>query len=421
MDTIRDLERPVQRPALSRHVVPAVMMRAGTSKGIFIHRRDLPRSQTEWTRPLLAIMGSQGNDGRQIDGVGGATSTTSKVAVVSQSTRLNIDVDYTFAQVAVGNETVDYSGNCGNIASGVGPFALQEGLVQVLPGSLTKEVRMFNTNTCQVLVSTLQLHPDGSFKEEGSCFIPGVKLPSSEVKVAFIDPAGSMTGKLFPTGQRTQALPVPQRHSPFFSVRATLIDAANPFILVDKSSLPHHLRACQVDTPSYLDQMEAIRRAGAVAMGLAKSCEEAAKTRGTPKLAIIEPARDESAKSKRLRVQAFSMGKAHPSLQLTGAVCIASATCIRGTVAHQAASAIDISPQEGLMPTPERTPSPDGTRDTEELLDLHQEVCIEHSAGKIDVEVNLDPSSKHGDVMVSSCSVSRTARRLFEGNVYYYQ
>ena len=124
-------------PKRVRRSLPAVLMRAGTSKGLFIHRHDLPASEKDWVRPLLAAMGSQGSDARQIDGVGGATSTTSKVAVVSPSTRMGVDVDYTFVQVAVGQEAVDFSGNCGNMCSGVGPFALQEGLVRANPGERT--------------------------------------------------------------------------------------------------------------------------------------------------------------------------------------------------------------------------------------------------------------------------------------------
>jgi 2-methylaconitate cis-trans-isomerase PrpF len=124
-------------PKRVRHSLPAVLMRAGTSKGLFIHRHDLPASESAWAGPLLAAMGSQGSDARQIDGVGGATSTTSKVAVISPSTRMGIDVDYTFVQVAVGQEAVDFSGNCGNMCAGVGPFALQEGLVRATPGERT--------------------------------------------------------------------------------------------------------------------------------------------------------------------------------------------------------------------------------------------------------------------------------------------
>jgi len=124
-------------PKRVRRSLPAVLMRAGTSKGLFIHRHHLPASEAAWAGPLLAAMGSQGSDARQIDGVGGATSTTSKVAVISPSTRMGVDVDYTFVQVAVGQEVVDFSGNCGNMCSGVGPFALQEGLVRAMPGDRT--------------------------------------------------------------------------------------------------------------------------------------------------------------------------------------------------------------------------------------------------------------------------------------------
>jgi 2-methylaconitate cis-trans-isomerase PrpF len=126
--------KPTKKVRSSLH---AVMMRAGTSKGLFIHRRHLPAAQSDWVEPLLAVMGSQNSDARQIDGVGGATSTTSKVAVISPSSRPGVDVDYTFVQVAVGQKAVDFSGNCGNMCSGVGPFALQEGLVQAKPGDRT--------------------------------------------------------------------------------------------------------------------------------------------------------------------------------------------------------------------------------------------------------------------------------------------
>lgn len=131
-------------PKRVRRSLPAVLMRAGTSKGLFIHRHDLPASESAWAGPLLAAMGSQGSDARQIDGVGGATSTTSKVAVISPSTRVGVDVDYTFVQVAVGQATVDFSGNCGNMCSGVGPFALQEGLVRASPGERSVSLPMLH-------------------------------------------------------------------------------------------------------------------------------------------------------------------------------------------------------------------------------------------------------------------------------------
>jgi len=424
--------------------LPAVLMRAGTSKGLFVHRHNLPASESEWANPLLAAMGSQGSDVRQIDGVGGATSTTSKVAVIAPSNRVGIDVEYTFVQVAVGQESVDFSGNCGNMCSGVGPFALQEGLVHAKPGQRTLDVRIFNTNTSRVIIDTIQIDEYGSFEEGGSYSIPGVKGTGSEIKVAFVDPAGSMTGSLFPTRNRSDSLGVKDRNGSFFSVKATLIDAANPFVIVDENTLPLHLRNCtKKDSPNYLDDMEAIRRAGAVAMGLASSTDAAAKVRGTPKLAVVsittQYERRKESGDKRIKVLAFSMGKPHPSLQLTGAACLAAAVCVPGTVAHGLATGNKTWRQQ--IDTPERSPSPvlsspedisssSGSSSSilpsspssgafsSPLLPAEETVCIEHASGEIDVGVR---AASAGDVaIVERCVVSRTARRLFEGKVFYY-
>ncbi|OAL48132.1 DUF453-domain-containing protein [Pyrenochaeta sp. DS3sAY3a] len=413
--------------------LPAVLMRAGTSKGLFIHRHHLPASEADWAGPLLAAMGSRNSDARQIDGVGGATSTTSKVAVISPSTRPGVDVDYTFVQVAVGQEVVDFSGNCGNMCSGVGPFALQEGLVHVKNDERTLDVRIFNTNTSRLIVDSVKVDADGSFSEDGDYAISGVKGTGSEVKVAFVDPAGSMTGTLFPTGRRSDTITVKERNQSPFAVRATLIDAANPFVVVDESTLPCYLKSCTKESAGYLDHMESIRRAGAVMMGLAPNTEAAGRSRGTPKLAIVSPSNSEHVPHGEARsdiagihVLAFSMGKPHPSLQLTGAACLASAVCIDGTVAHQIASRAR-SETEWLLPTPERTPSPlsqtdDNSRQSSStscLLPDHKTVCISHRSGSIEVEVLAASSSTFA--VIDRCIVSRTARRLFEGKVYYYQ
>jgi 2-methylaconitate cis-trans-isomerase PrpF len=408
-------------PKRVRHILPAVLMRAGTSKGLFIHRHDLPASESDWAGPLLAAMGSQGCDARQIDGVGGATSTTSKVAVISPSSRPGIDVDYCFVQVAVGQEVVDFSGNCGNMCSGVGPFALQEGLVRAIPGERTVDVRIFNTNTSRVIVDTIEVDSDGSFVEDGDYAIPGVKGTGSEVKVAFVDPAGSMTGVLFPTGQRNEIIQVKETDGHCFSVRATMIDAANPFVLIDETSLPPYLKTGSKDAPAYLAHMESIRRTGAVLMGLASSTDAAAKVRGTPKLAIVSsPDRSSGKDTPDIHVQAFSMGKPHPSLQLTGAACLASAVCVEGTVAHQIARA-DTAKSTWDVPSPERTPSPSSvsSENVSDLIPSQRTVRISHSSGSIQVHV-LSTSSEFF-AMVDRCVVSRTARRLFEGKVYYYQ
>ncbi|KAI4947307.1 hypothetical protein J4E91_006659 [Alternaria rosae] len=367
-------------------------------------------------------MGSQGSDARQIDGVGGATSTTSKVAVVSPSSRMGVDIDYTFVQVAVGQEVVDFSGNCGNMCAGVGPFALQEGLVRARPGEKTLDVRIFNTNTSRLIVDTVQVDEDGSFDEDGDYAIPGVKGTGSEVKVAFVDPAGSMTGTLFPTGRRCDTIHVKGQDGNRFSVQATLIDAANPFVLVDERTLPPYLRTGSKDAAAYLKHMEAIRCTGAVMMGLASDIDAAAKVRGTPKLAIVSsPQPDDHGRegTPDVHVQAFSMGKPHPSLQLTGAACLASAVCIEGTVAHGLASGGKVR-SSWQSSSPERTPSPcsDSDGSSSDLLPSQRRVCLSHSSGSIKVDVLA--TSSESFAFVDRCVVSRTARRLFEGKVYYY-
>ena len=242
-----------------------------------------------------------------------------------------------------------------------------------------------------------------------------------------------------------------------FSVLATLIDAANPFVVVDASTLPPHLRTCSKGSTEYLETMESIRRAGAVMMGLASSIEAAAKVRGTPKLALVSPApvetpltltsyqpsknRDSTnglSEAAAIQVLAFSMGMPHPSLQLTGAACLAAAACIKGTVAHRAASMRTTPPApylHGLITpsmTPERSPSPGsaslrsedsvGSEDSTESLSLDPEqrtVRISHQSGSI--EVGVVAASSETFAVVERCTVSRTARRLFEGTVWYYQ
>ncbi|KFA65887.1 hypothetical protein S40285_09203 [Stachybotrys chlorohalonatus IBT 40285] len=280
-------------------------------------------------------MGSKNDDLGQIDGVGGATSVTSKVAVVSPSARPDVDVDYTFVQVAVGHETIDLSGNCGNMCSGVGPFAIQEGLVVPPPGAHSLDVRILNTNTNRCIIETVELDGYGQVREAGSHFIPGVKSPGSEIKVAFLDPAGSVTGKLFPSGRRIDQIIVDgeELEIPSFTVDATLIDAANPFVVVDARTLPPSVRDTAPGTSISLRVAEAIRQRGAVLMGLASDLEDASRTRGTPKIAYVSPPDHKSPDPNALaiKVLAYSMGKPHPTLQLTGGVCLASATVLEGT------------------------------------------------------------------------------------------
>ncbi|KAL3492168.1 PrpF protein-domain-containing protein [Aspergillus germanicus] len=390
-----------------RHVLPCVLMRAGTSKGIFLHRKDLPFNELDWAPHMISALGSRGNDPRQIDGVGGGTSTTSKVAVVSPSQRPDADIDWTFVQVAVGKESIDLTGNCGNMTAGVAPFALQEGLVRPQPGQTKMDIRIYNTNTRRIVVETVALDASGDYDETGDYTIAGVSTPGSEVKCTFVEPVGSMTGMLFPSdNQQQQLLHVHSKdQSLTFTVRVTLIDSANPFVLIDSTSIQTLLTGLTSDSAKSAI-VECIRREAAVAMGLAPTVEVAAQTRGTPKAALVYP----PSKAADICIQAYSMGLPHPSLQLTGAVTVAVALSYPSTIASELASMA-----ENMGPlTPEHTPPPD---EGSEKLDrsLEREVRIAHSKGVIKVGV-----VRGGDGGVASCAVSRTARRLFEGRIRYY-
>lgn len=407
-----------RRRLRKRRFLTASLMRAGTSRGLFIHQKYLPSSSGDWKPWILAAMGSKNGDTRQLDGVGGATSTTSKVAVVKPSSRPGIDVEYTFIQVAVGKEALDFSGNCGNMASGVGPFAVEEDLVTAAPGATHIDVSILNTNTGKVLVETVEVDEDGQYIEEGDYVCPGVKAPGSEVKVAFMRPEGSMTGRLFPSGERTSTVSIlaPRNGVAPFHVEATLVDAANPFIIVNSSSLPTDVR---IDSEIYLDLVEDIRRAGAIQMGLATDLEAAAVTRGTPKLAFVSPgeAPVRGKQSGDVRVSAMSMGRPHPSLQLTGAVCLAAATCIPGTVLHAAREATQRV--RGLL-----TPEDSENSDDDAMMRSSQDgklvdgevVWLQHPSGQIKVVVKIQADSD-GEVTIESCSVSRTARKIFDGQI----
>nr|XP_001398476.2 hypothetical protein ANI_1_924164 [Aspergillus niger CBS 513.88] len=391
-----------------RKSLPAVWMRAGTSKGLFLHRRHLPASKTLWEPILLSAMGSSKGSSRQIDGVGGASSTTSKVAIVERSNRPGVDVEYTFVQVAPDQPRIDVTGNCGNIASGVGPFALDEGLVNIPEGEKEVNIKILNTNTGQHIFETVQVATDGSFREDGDYAIPGVEGTASPIRVAFLKPCGSMTGQMFPSGMHQEMLTVQSRGFGTLAVRVSLVDAANPFVFVDAASLPVEASSSIADAadPVFLGLIEDIRRHGAVRFGLAENVQAAGQVRGTPKIAILSPATGD-VDGVDIEVKAFSMGKPHASLQLTGAVCLGAATIIHGTIAWDLAHAKEGKemPKHGMS------------------LGDHQiagavPVGIRHPAGVIHTETVLG-MDRHGAIDVDRVAVYRTARRLFEGRVFY--
>lgn len=277
------------------------------------------------------------------------------------------------------------------------------------------DVRIYNTNTDRIVIETVALDGTGDYEEDGNFIIPGVNTPGSEVKCKFVKPVGSMTGQLFPSkGQQQQILRVqPGSLMPNeepFDVRVTLIDSANPFVLIDTTSIQTALLATIPSDSARGALVESIRRSGAVAMGLATDIETAGRTRGTPKAALVyPPSFTQDSDRADIRVQAYSMGLPHPSLQLTGAVTVAVALSYSNTVVaalSTMASVTGISP-----PTPEQSPPPEDRKQ----LGLEREVSIEHSKGSIKVDIIME---EHGGV--ASCAVSRTARRLFEGKVRYY-
>lgn len=278
-------------------------------------------------------------------------------------------------------------------------------------------IRIYNTNTDSVIVETVQLDEAGDFLELGDYVMPGVPCSGSEVKCMFQKPAGSMTGKLFPSEQRQQTLLVEPSRSTMgmvapFGVRVTLIDAANPFVFIDASSIPFLESLPKGDANTII---EMIRREGAVAMGLAPNVQVAAATSGTPKVALLYPpaiSQDGNTQAD-IRVQSYSMGLPHPSFQLTGAVCLATALHCPGTIAADLYAQASAQRHLHLHPSSEATPIYENRKGSS--MDMEMKYRIAHSKGSIDVGI---VAGVDGDVQ--GCVVSRTARKLFEGNVSYY-
>jgi hypothetical protein len=266
-----------------------------------------------------------------------------------------------------------------------------------------------------VLTETLRVDGNGRFVEDGDYRIPGTFSPGSLIQVAFEEPSGAMTGMLFPSGQPTDMLSIPSPTSSCpYQIRVSAVDAANPFIFVDGSTIPEDLRSFGPYSREYLEFIETVRRQGAVLMGLATDVDTAAFTRGTPKIAVLsvpvtkrlgghgEPLPD-------VEVTAFSMGKVHGSIQLTGAVCLGTAICTRGTIASEIAQCV--KSRQSMFRAPERSDS--FTNITADISKSTHKVKIRHPGGDMDVSVKL-----YGAI-VERVTLSRTARRLFQGSVCY--
>jgi 2-methylaconitate cis-trans-isomerase PrpF len=374
--------------------IRAAFIRGGTSKAVVFRRQDLPATQAEWEPIFLALMGSPDPNGRQLDGMGGGVSSLSKICVVGPPSRPDAHVDYTFAQIGVKDAAVDYSANCGNMSSAIGPFAVEEGLVEA-PRHGEAVVRIHNTNTRKIIVARFAM-ADGAVAVEGDMAIDGVAGTSAPVRLEFNDPGGARTGRLLPTGHACDLLAV----DGLGSIEASLVDAANPCVFVDAASvgrtgieLPDALDA----DPRFLATMEAIRRAASVAMGLTPDIESAGAVPSVPKVAMIAAPRAAPTLSGRalgagemdIVIRMVSIGQPHRAVPITGAACLAVAARIDGSIPHRLAAA-----GQGA-------------------------IRIAHPSGLIVVDAEVEHAGDPARARAVHGAVYRTTRRLFEGHVLY--
>jgi 2-methylaconitate cis-trans-isomerase PrpF len=367
-------------------------MRGGTSKGLFFHENHLPADPKTRSRIILAAFGSPDPNRRQIDGVGGGVSTTSKVAIISPSENPEYDVEYNFGQVSLDRPIVDFKGNCGNISSAVGPFAVDEGLVKAVE-PITR-VRIHQKNTNKLITADVTVK-NGRFDETGNYAIAGVPGTCSRIVLGFSKPGGSLTGKLFPTGNRRDTIQIPGRGA----VAITIIDAANPVVLVRAEQIGlTGIEIDEIDTGDEIKKtLEAIRCKAAVMAGLAASEDEATqRSQAVPKVAFIARpmpytttgGQPMSAQDIDITARIMSMGTLHRSYAVSGGISTAGAALIPGTVAYDLVS--------------------DAARRKDMLR-------IGHPGGVIDVGAVI---AMDGDrCRYEEAVIGRTARRLMEGYV----
>jgi len=372
--------------------IPAVFMRGGTSNAIVFKENDLPGDRSLWPEIFRAAHGSPDPFGRQLNGMGGGISSLSKICVIGPPSRDDADVDYTFAQVGVRNDTVSFNGNCGNMSSAMGPFAVDEGFVQA-DGDKT-QLRIHNTNTKKIIISHFDLE-NGRARVDGDYVMPGVDDPGSKVRLDFLEPGGAGTGKLLPTGNTIDTLDIPG----LGRVEASIVDAANPTVFVDASAvglvgteLPADIDAMT----DVMDKLEAIRRHSGVLAGLAGSVEEMASKPTAISPGFVTAAQESPILTGTVIPEAdgdlvcriVSSGNVHRALPGTRSICTAVASRIKGTVVHRVARPVE-DPSADI-----RIMQPSG------VIVLAADV----------VEVDGQPFAR-------SATIYRTQRRLFEGFV----
>ena len=379
---------------------PATYMRGGTSKGVFFRLQDLPAFAQAPGKArdalLVRVIGSPDPYGKQTDGMGGATSSTSKVVIISPASVPGHDVDYLYGQVPVDGDFIDWSGNCGNLSSAVGPFAIANGFLD--PARIPRDglctVRIWQANIGKTIVAHVPVRA-GEVQESGDFELDGVTFPAAEIALEFLDPAdeGEDGGAMFPTGQLVDELEVPG----LGRVRATLINAGVPMVFVEAATLGYdgtELQPAINEDKAALAKLEAIRAAGAVRMGLIDDVAQAAARPLTPKVAFVAPPKDYVASSGKpvhgadidLLARAISMGKLHHAMMGTASVAIATAAAVPGTLVNAAAGG--------------------GTRDV---------VRFGHPSGTL--RVGADVRQVDGQWVATKAVMSRSARVLMEGTV----
>lgn len=333
---------------MSQIKVPATYMRGGTSKGVFFNLEDLPQAAqvagAARDKLLLRVIGSPDPYAKQIDGMGGATSSTSKTVIVSRSSQADHDVDYLFGQVSIDKPFVDWSGNCGNLSAAVGPFAIHAGLIPQdrIPENGIVTVRVWQVNISKTILIHVPI-VNGFVQETGEFELDGVTFPAAEIQVDFVDPADG-EGSMFPTGNLVDDLVVPD----VGTFNATFINAGIPTIFIDAESIGYQGTELQDDInndDTALAMFESIRAHGALKMGLISELEEAQTRQHTPKIAFVSKPKSYLSSSGKavndsdidVLVRALSMGKLHHAMMGTAAVAIASAACVPGTLVNLAA------------------------------------------------------------------------------------
>ena len=371
-----------------------VFMRGGTSKGCMFHKEDLPEDRKEWDNIFLQCMGDP--DPKQIDGLGGTVSSNNKIVIVWKSEEPGVDVEYLVGQVIVGKSQVDYKSNCGNMTAAVGPYAVEEGMVDIVEPITT--VRMLNRNTDKYINVTVPIDPETkTFAQEGDCAIAGVDGTAAELKVNFLNPAGAKTGKLLPTGNPKDVLDIPG----FGPIEATILDVSNPMVLVRAEDigltgreLPEEVNSNKAAS----EILEKIRGAACCKMGFAKDLEDAtSNSPAVPKVGFFTKpqsyvdiaGQQVNAEDMDVCARVISVFKCHKACPLTSASSISVAAFLKGSMLYEELG----KPEEGKT-----------------------NVRIGHPSGVMTMYPDL--KEENGELVLPGVAVQRTARRIMDGMVY---